>query len=130
MVRSRPPNFWVAPQGRPRRRAIRPLQAVGKHGGVLQRLRGALSKKRQHGMGRVAEYSDAPLRPPVQRSSVVECPPFGVGRGDDQLPQSVVPTFKLSKQIRNLAASGPRLGPPSPAGAIATTLINRPAEMG
>jgi len=55
MVRSRLPDFFVAPQGRPRRQAIDPLQAVGQHGGVLQRLRGALSKKRQHGMGRVAE---------------------------------------------------------------------------
>jgi hypothetical protein len=55
MVRSRPPNFFVALQGRPRRRAIDPSQAVGQRGGVLQRLRGALSKKRQHGMGRIAE---------------------------------------------------------------------------
>ena len=34
MVRSRPPNFFVAPQGRPRRRAIDPSQAVGQRGGV------------------------------------------------------------------------------------------------
>ena len=34
MVCSRPPNFFVAPQGRPRRRAIDPSQAVGQSGGV------------------------------------------------------------------------------------------------
>ena len=85
------------------------LQTIGEGGCVLGRLGCALRKKRQHRVRRVAEQRYAPFGPPLQWFAVVERPALGLGRRNNKLAQTTVPSLELAQQIRDFSVIRPRL---------------------
>src|SRR6185503_5353899 len=109
LARSWPTDRLVALQRLRYRTRICFLQTIGKHDGVLYRLRRTLRKERKHRVRGVAEERDAALGPPFERIAVVHRPALGAGGRSDQLLHAGIPALEFRGQIRDFAIGRPRL---------------------